>query len=583
MIDSRIGMNTDASLADSRMPKLTDDGCITSASYANKAPFCEVLRSPHSNYVVKLLANGRSVSYLAGRAITPEHGAGKALFIRDNETGKTWSAFHDSHANTGRYAVTYAPGEVIVRSLVSKIESWLRVTPSLDRPCELWLLRIRNNSASPRSLTITSYFEPVLEGTADFRYFPKDKAILMRQALSILEIDADDDSEMTIFHGCTLTPAAHATDRSLFVDGGLGAVVSLTVKIELPIEGEAVIGFCTGAAANAKEALEHVRSYGKIDNLASSVESASKAWESLTLELHSPDDSINAFVTKWLGYFSVSEARRGGISAFDRLRALYPVCRAFAEETRTAILACTEAMTLANTLVDQDGVCVRFTESDSVWLAATVARLVAETRDSSLLEKKVALADGPTLTIQEHCERILRMCLNSNSPSLDWQMVDRVIRDWRLLPGNAEKFDRYVIGLAARKLSVPSAPPEQILPPRRLDYLQTLCPTLPGIIDWNKLPTDAGEADVLRHFIEHALGLHVSWAGIELEPRVSLPWPECRVTLRIADDSYHITLRRASSNKRGNFTLMIDGEPMLGCAVPFIGDGKSHEVIVSEY
>ncbi len=215
--------------------------------------------------------------------MTPESGLGKAWYLKDKATGQTWSAFIGPvHDQRDEYEVDFMPGRVKVHSLANKIACTLTIATVPGAPCEIWHVRLENRSAQHRSIAFTTYAEPRIGAPVETTYIEKRKSLLMRRALgSFPEIASGSSAagegscsrDLIVFHSSTLTPMRYQTDRTRFVGEGdslrepihienedstsadgatQSPVASLTVEVDVPLEGEAEFGFCFGVAESAE-------------------------------------------------------------------------------------------------------------------------------------------------------------------------------------------------------------------------------------------------------------------------------------------------------------------------------------------
>jgi cellobiose phosphorylase len=91
--------------------------------------------------------------------------------------------------------------------------------------------------------------------------------------------------------------------------------------------------------------------------------------------------------------------------------------------------------------------------------------------------------------------------------------------------------------------------------------------------------------------IEALLGLRQRGDELEIRPCIPPSWPGCRVRLRRGRALYRISMRnlpvigsaadQQPVDRRVQVSVAFDGEAIAGCVIPFVDDGKEHEVEVA--
>ena len=588
-----------------------------------ESPFGSILASLGSDYAVSLSPDGSGRSMFAGLDITTPLGTGKGWYMRDSESGEVWSPFFAPVCEkSDEHEVAFLPGQVRAFTLKNKIASTLTVATLPDRPLEVWLVRIENRSATERSLTFTTFIEPSIGPGLETSYKDRDKLLLMRRPLSAVEYTAEPNQDMVLFHSSTLTPLRYQTEKSEFVGEGrsLGspreldgtdqpasdgpaarAIASLTVEIELPIEGEAEFGFCFGVARSPEHAREVLRGLSKTRLMRDAIEASRKGWEELcsTVTIETQDRALDALVNTWLPYEAYAgwiRQRTGGVCldpllAADALRRVNALCGAAPDVCRESLLSFAAGISAAGTYSPDNESVMTLPPAELLWLPACAARYVAETGDAGVLAEPVGPSSGsgsgggPALTLKEHCERILRVCLNSDA--CGGPALDRALDIWWSATGGLP-------GPAPANQGLPDRPehPEERSLPRRVRYLQSICPTLSegeprahverAFGSEGSPEGDSGVA-CLAHseIVERILGVEAGCDGLRLRPRLPDSWNECRITRRFRGDIYRVHVTRSTAPAKGAVSIVVDGEPALGETIPYLGDGCEHEVRVA--
>lgn len=603
-----------------------DDAYIVNQIFGT-SPLGNVLCSLGSDYVVEVFPDGTNRSWFAGSDLTPADGSGKAWYLTDSETGDLWSAFFNPVGEKAdEYEVSFSPGQVSVYSLKNKIAATLTIATTPDHPMEIWHIKLENRSAKSRTIAFTTYIEPCVSPFLESKYLEVDKTLLIRQPLEAAGIDSSASSlqNMVLFHSSTLTPACCESDKSRFIGDGrtLGnprhleftqetddyapadtTAASLTVNIELPIEGEAEFGFCFGVANSAEQALEITRRFNRGEVTAAAVESSRNSWKELSssIQIETSDSAFDALVNTWLPYetYSAWIKERGHETYLDPsrvadiLRRLYPFCATAPQVCRDSLLNFTKGLSVIDTLSRNGGSLVKLPPHELLWLAFLTARYVAETGDTGLLSQTVAFTDGPSLSLREHCERAIK--ISKNSKSLDCEhklLLQQTTQMWQFVFGDTHEFASYTAALNQYADDETGSSEQRILP-RRVRYLQSISPSLtdkqiikqiqdslcsPGNQTWNSNTVCA----ILSTITDQILGLSATCEGLILNPNLPLSWHECKITRQFRGDTYDIYIKRPASPKTRKMTSMVvDGEPVMGSMLPFFRDGKQHRVDVT--
>lgn len=588
-----------------------------------ESPLGATLCSPGSQYSVFLNPDGSGRSARAGLELTSSRGDGKACYIRDSQTGESWSPFFLPTCEIAdEYEVTYLPGRASIFTLKHKIACTFTVAVVPGGTCEIWHVRLENRSAASRTLTFTTYAEPSLGPEMETGYMDRHKALLLGRPLSAADDDSHAARETVIFHSSTLTPTAFETEKSRFTGDGRTlrnpeyldssehagedgtsqeAIASLTVEVEVPIEGEAEFAFCFGVASSAEEALRTVNAFSGVSAARAAIESTLGHWQDVasTVSVKSQDSIFDALVNTWLPYEAYAgwvRQRTGGVCldpsrAADALRRLYALTATCPQECRESLLAFAGGISLMGTYSPDRESQVMLPISEMLWLPACAARYLAETGDIGVLLEEVPAADGPRLTLREHCERIMRMCIASGEPASG--LLQRTVRQWALTDAGSPEFAAYLDMLSKRTLEKREGPSEDRSLPRRVRYFQSLTPVLaeqgPAADELGRVyesefapDGDSGAACcAYAVLVEHVLGLEPTAQGLRIHPALPPSWQECEVTRHFRDDTYVINMKRSQQPGKSAVSIVVDGEPVLGDMLPYFGDGLLHRVEVT--
>ena len=593
-----------------------DDAYIVNQIFGT-SPLGNVLCSLGSDYVVEVFPDGTNQSWYAGSELTPSDGSGKAWYLTDRETGDIWSAFFNpTGERADEYEVSFSPGQVSVYSLKNKIAATLTISTIPEYPMEIWNVKLENRSASARTIAFTTYIEPCVGAFLESKYVDLEKTLLMRQSLDAAGTGLSHNT--VLFHSSTLTPTHFENDKSRFI-GETGKLnnpqflefksekiddisqdttaASLTVNIELPIEGEAEFGFCFGAANSAEHALEIVRRFDKGELVSAAVESSRNNWKELSssIQIETSDSAFDAMINTWLPYeIYAAWIQEQGRETYldpscvaDILKRLYPFCATAPQLCRDSLLSFAEGLSVIDTLSREGGSLIKLPPNELLWLAFLTARYVAETGDMDILSQTVAFKDGPSLSLKEHCERAMRMSKNSHPIDCEHALLLKQTTEiWQFVFGDNSEFT------SQNTADSPIEYNEQRVLPKRVRYLQSMSPTLAdkqikeqienSICNDSQTWNPNTVCTILSTIIDRILGISATCEGLILNPNLPQSWQECRITRKFRGDVYDIHIKRPSSPKtKKKMSMIVDGEPVMGTMLPFFRDGKEHRVDVT--
>ena len=588
-----------------------DDSYVINQT-CGRSPFGETLCFPGSEYQIEAAPDGTGKSKLGSIQLT----SAKAFYIKDIENDALWSAFYNPVCSgADEYEVRYLPGRIEAFSLKNKIACTLTITISPEHDCELWHVRIENRSARVRSLKLATYIEPTADSPLEIRHLKQDKTLLMRRPLESIRSSKSTGMlpNLVLFHSSTLPVDLCNIEKSEYIganrtlcnplelemtadensDGiAVKAVAGLTLNIEVPIEGEAELGFCFGAAANADEAAETARSFTNIQAVSDAVKGSREHWKKLTssLNVQTEDAVLDSLVNTWLPYEAYAawikqhnESASPDLSTpADAISSLLPIGVNTAYQFREALINFAGRLAIDGTYHPDEFSQIETSANELLWLAICTASYIAETGNIGVLSQTVAFKDGVIMTLKEHCERAIRKCANESVSSAEEnETLEKALRLWSFIKPSDE-FSSLLEKVMSRRVREPQELPKQRNQPRRLQYLQSICPTLSGLNSSSDNTSDARTIlSAYSSIAENVFGLTATYEGLMLEPNLPESWFECMVTRRFRGDIYNIHIKRSASEKKAGPAIVVDGEPVLGNMIPFFSDGKEHQVEVT--
>jgi cellobiose phosphorylase len=389
--------------------------------------------------------------------------SGEAIYLRDEATGEFWTPTPLPRGAGATVTVRHGQGYTRYVRKCHGLEQELLVFVPPDDPVKLVCLTVRNTSDRPRRLTATYYAEWVLGTIRDNAPLQvvcerdaESGAVLARTPwggsfagrLAFLGVGARPHSctaDRAEFLGRHGSPAAPASLRRVGLSGRVGPTLdpcaAIMSEITLaPGQSEEVV-FALGQADGLEEVRRIVRSYTAPGQSSQALAAVRAMWDGIlnTIQVRTPDPSIDVLVNRWLLY-QVLACRVWARSAFyqsggaygfrDQLQDVMALAYGAPEETKAQILR-----SAARQFEEGDvqhwwhppsgaGVRTRITD-DLFFLALVVYHYVTTTGDTALLDERVPYLKSPVLrpdqeeeynvpaastetgSIYEHCVRTL--------------------------------------------------------------------------------------------------------------------------------------------------------------------------------
>ncbi|MBU0504027.1 MAG: cyclic beta 1-2 glucan synthetase [Candidatus Omnitrophica bacterium] len=415
---------------------------MTSGSKTTPAPWVNVLANRNFGTVVSESGSAYTWSENAHEfRLTPwkndpvTDASGEAFYIRDDESGRFWSATPLPATGKTGYTSRHGFGYSVFEHTENGIVSELTVFVSLEDQVKFSVLKIRNISGRRRRLCATAYYELVM-GTYRDKYHmhifteidPKSGALFARNPYNkefpnravFLDVSeptrfvTGDRIEFIGRNGTMQSPSVMRRDRlSGKVGAGIDPCVATQVKFELEDGQQKEVVFTFGSGRTVDDARELVRRFSGTEAAHQELERVWEYWKRTlgVVYVETPDVSINFLVNGWLQYQVIS-CRLMGRSGFyqsggafgfrDQLQDLMALIHSKPEMVREQLLAFA-----AHQFVEGDvqhwwhppsGRGIRSQCSDDyLWLPFVTCLYVEKIGDTGILDETVGFLEGPLL------------------------------------------------------------------------------------------------------------------------------------------------------------------------------------------
>jgi cyclic beta-1,2-glucan synthetase len=389
----------------------------------------------------------------------------EALYIRDEESGVYWTPSPTPIREKTPYRTRHGAGYTVFEHNSNGIEQELLVFVPTDEnggvPVKLQRLRLRNDSARHRTLSVTYYVEWTLGESRESTQMhvvttwdDEAQALLARNryhpeygnrvAFAAISPPAESyNGDRTTFLGRNRSMenpvAMERIGLSRRTGAGWDPCAALQVRVELAPGERAEITCVLGQAGSVEEVHELVHIYLKGASC-ETIWGLTKAWwDNLlgTIEVHTPDRTADLLINRWLLYQSLScriwgraaVYQPGGAFGFrDQLQDVMALLYAYPELAREHILLAASRQFKEGDVQHwwhpPNGTGIRSRISDDpLWLPFVAAHYIKVTGDVDILRTEVPFLNAPLLqadqredfttpeiareheTLFEHCRR----------------------------------------------------------------------------------------------------------------------------------------------------------------------------------
>jgi cyclic beta-1,2-glucan synthetase len=367
----------------------------------------------------------------------------EALYIRDEETGVYWSPTVSPVREQSAYRARHGAGYTVFEHNSHGIEQELTVFVPVDerggQPIKLQRLRLKNESARTRILSVTYFVEWTLgenRETSQMHVITSwDDEI---NAVTARNRYHPDYGSRVAFASITPPPQSFGGDRASFIGrnrslahpaamgrrglslrtgAGLDPCAALQTIVEIAPGKRVEITCMMGEAGSDEEAHALVLGYRNAAAVEGSLERTNAWWDDLlgTVEVHTPELAADFLINRWLLYQSLScriwgrsaSYQSGGAFGFrDQLQDIMALLYSRPEIAREHILLAASRQFTEGDVQHwwhpPGGAGIRSRISDDLlWLPHVVAHYLRVTGDTQILEAAVPFLNAPPLAADQ--------------------------------------------------------------------------------------------------------------------------------------------------------------------------------------
>jgi cellobiose phosphorylase len=514
---------------------------------------------------------------------------GRSLYIRDDKTGRAWSAgWQPLRARPDSYECIHGVGHTLITSHTEGLQAqWLTFVP-FEEPLEIWRVRLRNLSKKTRTLSLWTGIEwaSALSTTNDETTFVQDGGRIL---LANAKASTAGGWGSVYFHAVNRPTRAHALDRRALW-GLYGSsedpealkkgrylpqaapagdpFASFCVPFTLKPGEERSVLFTVGRADSQSEALLKARKFQDFAQMDHAWNRTQLFWDRYlsAFTVETPDKGFNALVNTWLKYQALSQGLWGGRGPRDT-RIFLPL---EPERVRKEILA---------RAGQERDAAASVSFGDVPW-PLLLPDYLRETGDGALLGEKLSsrhtVYDAATRALRELAALPPEEGAGAEFLS-EWSDMVLWAAESKHLPPREKAVARKWKGEAARRRSPSSrngrgAARELPAVFRGAEWAEALFS--PG--GREDAPTPAA---LFRTLTEDVLGIKPLWNGLRVKPSLPAGWKSASARREYRGALYLFRFIRKPGKPAGFMEIVFNGERVPGNVLPVPFERKNEVVV----
>jgi len=390
---------------------------------------------------------------------------GEALYLRDEESGAYWPFAAARGGGAPAYEVIHGRGYTVMRQQSAGLVQEMTTFVPIDEPLKVIRLKLKNDSSTRRSLSLTYYAEWVIgvrrEGNAPYIVSEWEDEVLtarnayqetFREATAFLAFSENGGKERTGSIASMETPRAvtYTSDRREFIGRGgsmerpaaMGRLElsnnsgtqyescgAIRTTLQLEPNEEQTLYVLLGCTASGEEARALVNQYRQPGASERALDRQQRFWSAALeqVSVSTPSPEMDLMLNNWLLYQTLACRmwartafyQAGGAYGFrDQLQDSLALLHSMPHLTREQIILHASHQYEEGDVQHwwheetERGIRTRFSD-DLLWLPYAVSRYIEHTGDGGILDEKAPYLHSGPLQENEH-ERYEETRLSGN-------------------------------------------------------------------------------------------------------------------------------------------------------------------------